>query len=153
MNKQTGIVALVGLVSGALGAFGVSLLSTPAEATESARGGKPSVVQLTTANLSGSPTNPATPLTGVLFRLWSTGEVDAVAFHAKPPTLNPWGETWSHLCDSEWNGYIPASLCLQSLGVIPDDPATPADVNGDGMVDAADLGIVLSDWSGKPSAR
>jgi len=66
-----------------------------------------------------------------LFRLGSDGTTDLVTvLAALQDTCDPPG---------------PPQVCLRAI--IPPDLATPSDLNLDGKVDGADLGILLGDWT------
>ena len=90
------------------------------------------------------------PISGILHRVWSDGTVDVVAYRVTAP-LGPSGQPdWSNLC---WAGQTRPAMCLQAIGVVPDDPSRPADLDGNGEVDGADLGLLMGDWTSPSVAR
>ncbi|MFO0873793.1 MAG: hypothetical protein U0575_07450 [Phycisphaerales bacterium] len=151
MNKQTMTVAAVGLVSGAFGAAMVAAFSTRAAAQPAQAPGKPFIVQVAaapgTTQTVGFGTSAA--LVGTLFRVWSDGSVDAAAYLVKPP-IGPGQPAidyhWPYMCTPA--EVTPPSLCVESLGFIPSDLSSVADLNHDGIVNGADMGVLLGEWDG-----
>lgn len=144
VNRTSLGLAAACLVSGALGAFGVSILSTPAEARGNAVRGSPFIVG-TSATTDVDPSFSNCHTAGLLFRTWSDGTVDVLAYSISWPPCSA-----TLICAGN---PPPDPPCYLSFGIVPEHPPLLGDLTVDGVVDGADLGILLGQWSDKPAAR
>lgn len=147
MNRQTWTVAVVGAVSGALGAAMVAGFAGKAFAGQAQAAGKAYVVATTVASVPIGLTEAG----GFLFRTWSDGTVDTVAYYFRAPGGSSGSQPdWHNLCNPAAAGMV---YCLKPLGFVPPDLNSPADLNNDGIVDGADMGIVLGEWDQSAANR